>query len=113
MCPLGRGVGGGSPVAAVGGPRDVMAGTAGRRRGREPYAWGSGTLNGNPLGAAAGLATLDVLARPGVYPRLHELGQRLRDGLMAAGRAGGLPLWAGGGGPGCQGFFCEREPRRC
>jgi glutamate-1-semialdehyde 2,1-aminomutase len=112
MCTLGKAIGGGYPVAAVAGPRDVMAVTAGRRRGREPYAWVSGTLNGNPLGAAAGLATLDVLARPGVYPRLHELGQRLRAGLMAAGRAAGLPLWAVGDGPLCQVFFCEHEPRR-
>jgi glutamate-1-semialdehyde 2,1-aminomutase len=112
LCTLGKAIGGGYPVAAVAGPRDVMAVTAGRRRGREPYAWVSGTLNGNPLGAAAGLATLDVLARPGVYPRLHELGQRLRDGLMAAGRAAGLPLWAVGDGPLCQVFFGEGEPRR-
>jgi glutamate-1-semialdehyde 2,1-aminomutase len=89
-----------------------MAVTAGRRRGRESYAWVSGTLNGNPIGAAAGLATLDILARPGAYARLHELGERLRSGLNAAGRAAGLPLWAVGDGPLCQVFFCPDEPRR-
>src|SRR5919204_354809 len=111
MCTLGKAIGGGYPVAAVAGPREVMAVTAGRRRGREPYAWVSGTLNGNPLGAAAGLATLEVLARPGAYERLHELGDRLRAGLMAAGRAAGLPLWAVGDGPLCQVFFASAEPR--
>jgi glutamate-1-semialdehyde 2,1-aminomutase len=112
LCTLGKALGGGYPVAAVAGRRDLLAVTAGRRRGKEPYAWVSGTLNGNPVGAAAGLATLDVLARPGSYDRLHALGQRLRDGLNAAGRAAGLPLWAVGDGPLCQVFFCPREPRR-
>jgi glutamate-1-semialdehyde 2,1-aminomutase len=112
LCTLGKALGGGYPVAAVAGPRAVMAVTAGRRRGRESYAWVSGTLNGNPVGAAAGLATLDVLAQPGAYERLHQLGRRLREGLMAAGRAAGLPLWAVGDGPLCQVFFCQREPRR-
>src|SRR5439155_12592016 len=54
LCTLGKAIGGGYPVAAVAGPREVMAVTAGRRRGRQPYAWVSGTLNGNPIGAVAG-----------------------------------------------------------
>jgi glutamate-1-semialdehyde 2,1-aminomutase len=42
-----------------------------------------GTLNGNPIAATAGLATLKVLRQPGTYERLHQLGQRLRDILHA------------------------------
>jgi glutamate-1-semialdehyde 2,1-aminomutase len=42
-----------------------------------------GTLNGNPIAATAGLATLKVLRQPGTYERLHHLGQQLRDILHA------------------------------
>jgi glutamate-1-semialdehyde 2,1-aminomutase len=42
-----------------------------------------GTLNGNPIAATAGLATLKVLRQPGAYERLHQVGQRLRETLQA------------------------------
>ncbi|HEV8634377.1 MAG TPA: aspartate aminotransferase family protein [Chloroflexota bacterium] len=111
LCTLGKAIGGGYPVAAVAGRRDVMAVTSQGRRGSGRYAWVSGTLNANPVGATAGLATLDVLARPGSFPRLHELGERLRRGIEAAGRALGLPVQALGDGPLAQVFFAPAPPR--
>jgi glutamate-1-semialdehyde 2,1-aminomutase len=111
VCTLGKAIGGGYPVAAVAGRRDVMAVTDGRRRGGGSYAWVSGTLNANPIGATAGLATLDVLARPGGFARLHEVGERLRRGIEAAGRALGLPVQAIGDGPVAQVFFAASAPR--
>jgi glutamate-1-semialdehyde 2,1-aminomutase len=89
-----------------------MAVTAGRRRGQGSYAWVSGTLNANPVGATAGLATLAVLARPGSFARLHELGERLRRGIESAGRGLGLSVQAVGDGPVAQVFFAPSPPRR-
>jgi glutamate-1-semialdehyde 2,1-aminomutase len=50
-----------------------------------------GTLSGNPVASAAGLATLEVLHRPGTYEAAFATGQRLMDGLAGALAAGGLP----------------------
>jgi glutamate-1-semialdehyde 2,1-aminomutase len=52
----------------------------------------AGTLSGNPLAMAAGLACLEILARPGTYERLDQLGQRLGDGLAAAAQAVAVPV---------------------
>jgi glutamate-1-semialdehyde 2,1-aminomutase len=75
---LGKIIGGGFPVAAVGGRADVMA-VLDQRRGGDYVAHG-GTYNGNPVGTAAGVATLERLT-PDVYERLNGLGARVRAGL--------------------------------
>ncbi|MBA2450905.1 MAG: aspartate aminotransferase family protein [Chloroflexi bacterium] len=95
----GKALSGGYPLAAVAGRRDVMALCDPRRSGSTDYAVISGTLSGNPLAAAAGLATLAELRQPGVYERLHAVGNSLRDGLAEVGRKVGLPLHAPGEGP--------------
>ena len=78
---LGKIIGGGLPVGAYGGRADLMDQIA-------PLGpvYQAGTLSGNPLAMAAGLATLDVLARPGTYERLEALALRLERGLAEAGR---------------------------
>ncbi len=80
---FGKIVGGGLPVGAYGGRRDVMAKVA-------PLGpvYQAGTLSGNPLAVAAGLATLDLLRRPGTYERLEALGAEV-EGIFrdAAARA--------------------------
>ncbi|MEP7105485.1 MAG: aspartate aminotransferase family protein [Chloroflexota bacterium] len=76
---LGKVIGGGLPVAAYGGRADVMEVLDPRRPGFLPQA---GTLNGHPLGMAAGLATLKLLT-PQAYAELDRLGDRSRDGLRA------------------------------
>ena len=74
---LGKIVGGGYPLAAFGGRTEIMD----RFDARRPDALShGGTFNGNPVGAAAGLATLRQLT-PDVYQRLADLGERLRTGL--------------------------------
>jgi glutamate-1-semialdehyde 2,1-aminomutase len=75
---LGKIIGGGFPVAAVGGRADVMD-VLDQRRGRDFVAHG-GTYNGNPVGTAAGVATMERLT-PAVYTRLNGLGERIRVGL--------------------------------
>jgi len=73
---LGKIIGGGLPLAALAGPAEIM----GRLAPVGPV-YQAGTLSGNPLAVAAGLEMLTQLQRPGVYPRLEELGARLEDGV--------------------------------
>ncbi|HEX7409833.1 MAG TPA: glutamate-1-semialdehyde 2,1-aminomutase [Candidatus Binatia bacterium] len=76
---LGKIIGGGLPLAAFGGKRAVMEQLA-------PLGpvYQAGTLSGNPLAVAAGLQTLELLSKPGIYERLEELGARLEAGLKEA-----------------------------
>src|SRR6185369_17008851 len=75
---LGKIAGGGLPLGVYGGRADVMA-----RIAPEGPVYQAGTLSGNPLAVAAGLATLRKLT-PEVYARLDNLGRRLQAGLEAA-----------------------------
>ena len=82
LAAIGKIVGGGYPLAAVVGKADMMSTFV--QPNKDGVAIGQvGTLNGNPIAAAAGLATLTVLRQPGTYQRLHELGQQLRAILQA------------------------------
>jgi len=88
----GKAVSGGFPLAAIAGRGDVMSVLDARRRNRAEVVWATNTLNGNPVCAAAGLAALDVLARPGTYERLRAVGARLREGLERLGAKHGLAV---------------------
>ena len=108
LASIGKIVGGGYPLAAVVGSKDHMAPFA------TPDADGMvvgqvGTLNGNPVAAAAGLATLRVLRQPGSYERLHEMGRRVRDQLAATLREHGVAGHVVGDGPIFQVYFNERD----
>jgi glutamate-1-semialdehyde 2,1-aminomutase len=107
LAAYGKALSGGFPMAAVAGRRDVMALTDPGRRFSPEYTVISGTHAGNPLGAAAGLATLAELERPGVYDRLHAIGNRLRAGLAEVGRRVGLALQTPGEGPAFQPLISE------
>ncbi len=106
-----KAIGGGYPLAAVVGRRDLIALTNPQQRGKGPYAVLGGTLSGNPVAAAAGLATLAELKKPGVHARLFATGDRLREGIAALGRELGIPLQVPGLGPVFQVFFTERPIR--
>ena len=84
---LGKIIGGGLPVAAYGGRRDVMEMVA-------PLGpvYQAGTLSGNPLSMAAGIATLRILKGAGVYDELETLGSALAGGLEAAARRAEVTL---------------------
>lgn len=85
---LGKIIGGGLPVGAYGGRRDIMSMIS-------PLGpiYQAGTLSGNPLATTAGLTTLRRIAReaPTLYPRLDALAAKLSSGLLAAAAAAGLP----------------------
>jgi glutamate-1-semialdehyde 2,1-aminomutase len=107
----GKAMAGGFPLSAVVGRSDILAAADPRRKGAGPYCFLSGTLTGNPVAAAAGLAALGVLEQPDVYDRLHEVGRRLRDGIDAIGRRLGQAVQAIGDGPVLQVFFTDRPIR--
>ena len=99
---LGKIVGGGMPVGAYGGRRDIMALVA-----PSGPVYQAGTLSGNPLAMAAGLKTLEIMRRPGAYERLEGLTKRLVDGLLEAGREAGHAICGGSVGGMFGYFFCE------
>ena len=81
---LGKIIGGGLPVGAYGGRREIMDLVA-----PSGPVYQAGTLSGNPLAMAAGLATLHAASERGIYERLDELGRCWRDGMREAASAGG------------------------
>jgi glutamate-1-semialdehyde 2,1-aminomutase len=88
----GKALGGGYPLSAVVGRKDLIALADPGRKGKEPFCFVGGTLTGNPVACAAGFATLDVLGKPGAYERLGALGRRLRDGLQRVAQRHGQTL---------------------
>jgi glutamate-1-semialdehyde 2,1-aminomutase len=103
---------GGYALSAVVGRRDLLQLADPRQKGEGRYCFLSGTLTGNPVAAAAGLAALKVLEQPGVYERLHALGQRLAEGLCHAARSTGTPIQVLGDGPVLQVYFTDTKPLR-
>jgi glutamate-1-semialdehyde 2,1-aminomutase len=81
---LGKIIGGGLPVGAYGGSQPIMDLVA-----PQGPVYQAGTLAGNPLAVAAGIATLKALRKPGVYARLEDLCARLEEGLRRAAAAAG------------------------
>lgn len=86
---LGKIIGGGMPVGAFGGRADIMA-----QLSPEGPVYQAGTLSGNPLAMAAGLATLTELERPGCYDRLLATTQKMIEGLLERAQAAGIGLTA-------------------
>src|SRR5438876_1837052 len=91
LAALGKIIGGGFPLAAVCGREEIMKAFDPRLDGTPDFVAQVGTLNGNPVAAVAGLATLAELRKPGAYARLHQTGRTLRDGLADLARRSGLP----------------------
>ena len=84
---LGKIIGGGLPLAAVGGSAVFMDELAPRGK-----IYQAGTLSGNPLAVVAGLKTIEILERDDPYPRLAQLGQRVAEIINTAAASKGLPL---------------------
>ena len=99
---LGKVIGGGLPVGAYGGSRQLMSHVA-------PLGsvYQAGTLSGNPLAVAAGLATLARLRDRDVYRRLDALGAELERGLRAGAERASVPLTVNRIGSMLTGFFCD------
>jgi len=79
ICTLGKVIGGGFPLAALGASSDIMGHFDKSIVGRDGWLMQLGTLAGNPIAAAAGLKTMEVLKREGSYERLRNIGRTLQD----------------------------------
>jgi glutamate-1-semialdehyde 2,1-aminomutase len=99
MSVFGKVIGGGMPLAAFGGTREVM----GQLAPLGPV-YQAGTLSGNPVATACGLATLREIAKPGFFDALAQRTRALVDGLVRAAHAAGVPL-VGDSEGGMFGFF--------
>lgn len=91
ICTLGKIIGGGFPLSSVCGRADIMAHFDEKRVAASDFMPQVGTLNGNPVAAAAGLATLNVLKRPGTYEQLFTTGRALWAGIETVLSDAGLP----------------------
>ena len=102
---FGKVIGGGMPVAAFGGRRDVMEKIA-------PCGpvYQAGTLSGNPVAVACGLATLKLIQQPGFYDKLTAQAARLVNGLQAAAREAGVAFTAQNVGGMFGLYFLEKLP---
>jgi len=99
---LGKIVGGGLPVGAYGGRREIM-----EQISPVGPVYQAGTLSGNPLAMTAGVSTLRLLGEPGVYDHLERLAARLVDGLGSAAQAAGVAYTANRVGSMFTGFFSD------
>ena len=105
---LGKIIGGGMPVGAFGGRREVMDALA-----PTGPVYQAGTLSGNPIAMAAGCACLNEVAQPGVHETLTELTNQLAQGLLDAARDAGIPLVVNNVGGMFGIFFTDAETVTC
>lgn len=91
---MGKVIGGGMPLAAFGGRRDIM-----EKLSPLGPVYQAGTLSGNPIATACGLKTLELISTPGFHEQLHERSGQLMQGLKTEADAAGIPFsvdWQGG-----------------
>ena len=103
---FGKVIGGGLPVGAFGGKREIMSHIA-------PLGpvYQAGTLSGNPVAMAAGSAMLDIISEPGFYTGLQQHAQALVEGLSAAADRAGVPFHGEVAGGMFGLFFCDQPVR--
>jgi glutamate-1-semialdehyde 2,1-aminomutase len=103
---LGKVIGGGMPLAAYGGRRDIMAKVA-----PSGPVYQAGTLSGNPVAVSCGLKTLELISRPGFFDQLSRRTSDLVEGLKRSAKAYDIPFVADSEG-GMFGFFFNSRPVR-
>lgn len=103
---LGKVIGGGLPAAAYGGRRDIM-----RHVAPAGSVYQAGTLSGNPLAMAAGIATLTELQKSGVFDQLTEAASTVAQGMLRAAQRAGIPMTTDSVGS-MWGFFFSEVPIR-
>lgn len=89
MTTLGKIIGGGLPVGAFGGKREIM-----EKLSPSGGVYQAGTLSGNPLAMSAGIATLNLLKQPGFYEKLEEKSSYVANGIAKAAKDAGYPIYS-------------------
>lgn len=111
LASYGKIVGGGGPVGCVGGRADLLDATNPNRKGRADYAYINGTLHGNPVAAAAGLATLEVLQGEGFYQDFHRRADHARAQIQSVLEHHQLPAMVAGEASFWQFLFTDQAPK--
>jgi glutamate-1-semialdehyde 2,1-aminomutase len=109
LAALGKALGGGYPVGAVVGRADILDLCNEADLGKERFVWFASTVGGNPVTAAAALATLEELRKPGTYKHLFALGEKLRSGFESILSELGIAAQVLGDGPLCALSFTEEK----
>ena len=109
LAAFGKAMGGGYPIGAICGRADILDLCTEASLGEERYVWFASTLAGNPVSAAASLATLKELRRRGTYKRLHTVGRNLRNGFASLLKELGIEGQVLGDGPLCQVVFTNEK----
>jgi glutamate-1-semialdehyde 2,1-aminomutase len=107
----GKALGGGLPIGAFGGRREVMDLVREDRLDGDDYVWTASTLGGNPVSSAAALAALRIYREDGAYERLHNLGEYLRDQMQCVLKDRDVAAQVLGDGPLAQIAFVDQKPR--
>ncbi len=111
LATFGKVIGGGFPLAAIAGKTEIMRHFDKAAVGEEDFTVQIGTLSGNPVASAAGLATMAVLKEPGAYDKLFATGRALMDGIAERIRAAKLPAQVIGEPPLFDVVFAEGDIR--
>ena len=111
LASYGKIVGGGGPLSCIAGRADIIEGSNPSKKGQPDYAYINGTLHGNPLAAAAGLATLEVLETPGTYEGLAAKSEQLKALLQDVLDRHGIPAITAGRNSFWQILFMDDEPK--
>ncbi|NWG01930.1 MAG: aminotransferase class III-fold pyridoxal phosphate-dependent enzyme, partial [Syntrophaceae bacterium] len=109
LAAFGKAMGGGYPIGAICGRADILDLCTESNLGKERFVWFASTLAGNPISAAASLATLKELRHQGTYKRLHAMGKTLRNGMKNLLKELGIAGQVIGDGPLCQVLFTEKK----
>lgn len=104
MTCLGKIIGGGLPVGAYGGKREIMM-----KVSPEGPVYQAGTLSGNPLAMTAGIETLKILSRPGIYEKLEKRAEQLEYGMKDAAKRAGVKTYLSRVGSMFCTYFTDRE----
>ncbi len=111
LCAVGKIMGGGYPLAAALGRADIMAVYDQNLAASDDYVNQIGTLNGNPVACAAGLATLAELRKEGAYEKLRATGRQAREALVDAFAQRGVTVQSSGDDTIFDVYFCDRPVR--
>jgi glutamate-1-semialdehyde 2,1-aminomutase len=111
LATYGKVIGSGLPVGAVAGREDIMDQADPAKKGQPGYVYQNGTLQGHPLGCAAGHAMLDTVEKPGFYDRVFAAADRLRAGLQEVFDRHDMGIIVFGEGPMWHMLFADCAPR--
>ena len=104
MTTLGKIIGGGLPVGAFGGKREIM-----EKLSPSGGVYQAGTLSGNPLAMSAGIATLNILKQPGFYAALETKSREVAEGIAKGAKDAGYPIYSTRIGSMFCAFFCKGD----